>query len=230
MDRCGIARTGPDRRLYRGRCGHSHRHAPEPPDASPWRPIAGPPGSAALLDHVGREAPKLVEDLVPKTRQPTLVAESIAGPAGRGSAYTRHAHDRRDNGRASAPPGGACNASGTGPDPAELLAFTRVALGRAITQQWFPGDVEVRVIGLEARLERVLTQALSTSGALEPGLAESVLNDAQRAVQVQRPTATLRYWLCRRYCGLRCRAFCAIMSRRSACSPTPRYPMNAPCA
>src|SRR5690606_9897670 len=62
---------------------------------------------------------------------------------------------------------------------------TRVALGRAITQQWFPGDTELRVIGLDARLERVLTQALTTSGALEPGPADSVLDDAQRADQIE---------------------------------------------
>src|SRR3546814_10588346 len=65
----------------------------------------------------------------------------------------------------------ALNPTGSGPDAAELLALVRVALGRAITQQWFPGDAELRVIGLDARLERVLTQALTTSGALEPGLA-----------------------------------------------------------
>ena len=32
-------------------------------------------------------------------------------------------------------------------DPHELTAVVRVALGRAITQQWFPGTGEVQVIG-----------------------------------------------------------------------------------
>jgi flagellar biosynthesis protein FlhA len=41
------------------------------------------------------------------------------------------------------------------------------------------------VIGLDAKLERVLAQALTTSGALEPGLAETLLADAGRAVQEQ---------------------------------------------
>src|SRR5690606_19092631 len=58
-------------------------------------------------------------------------------------------------------------------------------LGRAITQHWFPGEGEPRVIGLDAKLERVLGQALATSGALEPGLAESLLKDAVAAVQAQ---------------------------------------------
>src|SRR3546814_12385793 len=35
------------------------------------------------------------------------------------------------------------------------------------------------------RSERVLTQALTTSGALEPGLAENVLTEAERAIQAQ---------------------------------------------
>jgi flagellar biosynthesis protein FlhA len=81
----------------------------------------------------------------------------------------------------------ALNTNGTGPDAGELLALTRVALGRSLVQQWFPGDGEgeLRVIGLDGRLERVLAQALTTSGVLEPGLAETLLTDAQRAVQIQ---------------------------------------------
>ncbi len=75
--------------------------------------------------------------------------------------------------------------SGAGPDSGELLAQVRLALGRAISQHWFPGDGEMRVIGLDARLERVLTQALTATGALEPGLAESVLQEVQRAIAVQ---------------------------------------------
>lgn len=33
-------------------------------------------------------------------------------------------------------------------DPYELTTVVRVALGRAITQQWFPGNGEIQVIGL----------------------------------------------------------------------------------
>lgn len=45
-------------------------------------------------------------------------------------------------------------------DPHELTAVVRVALGRAITQQWFHGKDEVHVIGLDTPLERLLLQAL----------------------------------------------------------------------
>src|SRR5690606_3174518 len=79
----------------------------------------------------------------------------------------------------------ALNPNGTGPDAGELLALTWVALGRAITQQWLSSEGELRVIRRDPRLERVLTQALTTSGALEPGLAENVLSEAQRTVQLQ---------------------------------------------
>ena len=71
------------------------------------------------------------------------------------------------------------------PDVQELIALTRRALGRAITQQWFPGDGELRVIGLDVKLERVLSQALATSGGLEPGLAETLLRETEAAVQRQ---------------------------------------------
>lgn len=138
----------------------------------------------ALLDHVGREAPKLVEDLVPKTITLTLLQKLLRGLLAE-EVPIRDMRSIIETLAEQAPRLAALNPAGTGPDAAELLAFTRVALGRAITQQWFPGETELRVIGLDARLERVLTQALTTSGALEPGLAESVLNDAQRAVQVQ---------------------------------------------
>ncbi len=58
-------------------------------------------------------------------------------------------------------------------DPHELTAVVRVALGRAITQQWFPGKDEVHVIGLDTPLERLLLQALQGGGGLEPGAGGS---------------------------------------------------------
>jgi flagellar biosynthesis protein FlhA len=70
-------------------------------------------------------------------------------------------------------------------DANELTAVVRVALGRAITQQWFPGTGEVQVIGLDAALERLLLQALQGGGGLEPGLAERLLTQAQAALQQQ---------------------------------------------
>ncbi|MFU2317762.1 flagellar biosynthesis protein FlhA [Rahnella sp. PCH160] len=70
-------------------------------------------------------------------------------------------------------------------DPNELTAVVRVALGRAITQQWFPGNGEVQVIGLDTALERLLLQALQSGGGLEPGLADRLLTQSEAALQRQ---------------------------------------------
>ncbi|AVF34800.1 flagellar biosynthesis protein FlhA [Rahnella sikkimica] len=70
-------------------------------------------------------------------------------------------------------------------DPNELTSVVRVALGRAITQQWFPGNGEVQVIGLDTALERLLLQALQSGGGLEPGLADRLLTQSEAALQRQ---------------------------------------------
>ncbi|WP_322994677.1 flagellar biosynthesis protein FlhA [Castellaniella sp.] len=137
-----------------------------------------------LLDHVGRDVPKLIEDLVPKTITlpqlqnllRSLLDEDVPIRDMRTilEVITEHA-----------PRLASLNPTGTGPNLDELLAQVRVGLGRAIVQHWFSGDEELRVIGLDARLERVLMQALGSSGALEPGLAENLLSETQRLVQEQ---------------------------------------------
>jgi flagellar biosynthesis protein FlhA len=137
-----------------------------------------------LLDHVGREVPKLIEDLVPKTLGlpqlqnllRSLLDEDVPIRDMRSILETITEHAPRLAG---------LNPAGTGPNLDELLAQVRIALGRAIVQHWFEGENELRVIGLDSRLERVLTQALGANGALEPGLAENLLTDTQRIVQSQ---------------------------------------------
>ncbi|BBO56505.1 MULTISPECIES: flagellar biosynthesis protein FlhA [Cobetia] len=70
-------------------------------------------------------------------------------------------------------------------DPNDLTAMVRVSLGRAITQYWFGAERVLRVIGLEAQLEQVLMQALSSGNALEPGLADTLMQHAENAVAAQ---------------------------------------------
>lgn len=137
-----------------------------------------------LLDHVAKEAPKLVEDLVPKTVSLTLVQKLLRGLLDE-EVPIRDMRTIIETIAEHAPRLAALNPNNTGPDAGELLTLTRAALGRAITQQWFPGDGELRVIGLDPKLERVLTQAMTTSGALEPGLAQNLLVEAEQAVQIQ---------------------------------------------
>lgn len=153
-----------------------HRHAGE---------LLGRQEVQQLLEHLGREAPKMIEDLVPQVIGlgqllkvlRGLLEEEVPIRDMRTILETLAEHVPRLQSQTAA--GVMLNES------AELLAAVRVALGRAISQQWFPGEGEMRVIGLDARLERVLTQAISSSGALEPGLADTVLNEAAQACTYQ---------------------------------------------
>ena len=138
-----------------------------------------------LIERMGRDSPKLIEDLVPKTVTLVtlqrvlqgLLIEEVAIRDMRTVIDVLAEHAPRLTAQAST--------LGGQPDVAELVALTRRALGRAITQQWFPGEGEIEVIGLDARLERVLTQALVASGGLEPGLADTLLTEARRGVTQQ---------------------------------------------
>ena len=128
-----------------------------------------------LLDRVTKEMPKLTEDLVPGVITLTtlhkvlqnLLIERVSIRDMRTIIETLAEHAPVQS------------------DPQELTSVVRVALGRAITQQWYPGGDEVQVIGLDATLERLLLQALQGGGGLEPGLADRLLTQAQDAVQRQ---------------------------------------------
>ncbi|EMQ5516325.1 flagellar biosynthesis protein FlhA [Salmonella enterica] len=128
-----------------------------------------------LLDRVSQEMPKLTEDLVPGVVTLTtlhkvlqnLLAEKVPIRDMRTILETLAEHAPLQS------------------DPHELTAVVRVALGRAITQQWFPGNEEVQVIGLDTALERLLLQALQGGGGLEPGLADRLLAQTQEALSRQ---------------------------------------------
>jgi len=137
-----------------------------------------------LLDRIGREAPKLVEGLVPGIISLTMLQKVLQGLLEE-DVPIRDMRTIIDTLAEHVPRLNTAAAAAGGPDPQDLIALVRRALGRAITQQWFPGEGELRVIALDAKLERVLTQALSTSGALEPGLAETMLREASAAVARQ---------------------------------------------
>lgn len=152
-----------------------HRHAAK---------LLGRQETQQLLDHIGRDMPKLIEDLVPKTLSLTALQNLLRGLLDE-EVPIRDVRSIIETIADHAPRLAALNPAGSGPDMTELLAQVRASLGRAITQHWFPGEDELRVIGLDARLERVLTQAMTSSGALEPGLADTLLADTLRVVQEQ---------------------------------------------
>ncbi len=128
-----------------------------------------------LLDRVSQEMPKLTEDFIPGVVTLTtlhkvlqnLLMERVSIRDMRTIIETLAEHAPNQT------------------DPYELTAVVRVALGRSIAQQWFPGTGEIQVIGLDAALERLLLQALQGGSGLEPGLADRLLEQSRQALQRQ---------------------------------------------
>jgi flagellar biosynthesis protein FlhA len=131
----------------------------------------------ALLDRIGRDAPKLTEDLVPKTMALTALQKVLQNLLDEGVPI-RDMRTILDALAEYAP---------RVSDPHDLTAAVRLALGRAITQQWYPGKGEMKTMGLSPNLERLLSQALQTSQnpGLEPGLANTLLTETQAAIERQ---------------------------------------------
>ena len=141
--------------------------------------LLGRQETQALLDHIAKDAPKLIEDLVPKqlplaTVQrvlQNLLEEGVNIRDMRSIIETLAEHAPRTQ------------------DAVELTAQVRVALGRAIVQQLFPGTAELQIMALEPGLERILSQALQGGGAdgsgIEPGLADTLLRETAKASERQ---------------------------------------------
>ena len=131
-----------------------------------------------LLDHLGKENPKLVEDLVPKIIQLGTLQKILQGLLEEGV----HIRDMRTIVETVAD-----HATRT-QNPDDLIAQTRIALGRAIVQQIFPGGGEMQVMSLDPALERLLTQAIaggSANTSFEPGLAETLIKETASAAERQ---------------------------------------------
>jgi len=132
-----------------------------------------------LLDHIAKDAPKLIEDLVPKllplgTLQKVLqnlLSEGVHIRDMRTIIETLAEHAPRTQ------------------EPNELTAIVRIALGRAIVQQIFPTEGELSVMTLDGKLERLLMQALQASGpdggGIEPGLADTLVMQTEQAARHQ---------------------------------------------
>ena len=132
----------------------------------------------ALLDHLAKESPKLVEDLVPKLVSLSTLQKVLQNLLVEGV----HIRDMRSVIETLA------EYAPQTQDPNELTAVVRVALGRAIVQQLFPGTNELSVMTLDNRLERLLMQALGAGGdgaGIEPGLADTIAQQAGHAASQQ---------------------------------------------
>ena len=141
--------------------------------------LLGRQETQALLDHIATESPKLIEDLVPKqlplsTLQrvlQNLLEEGVNIRDMRTIVETLAEHAPRTQ------------------DPLLLTSQVRIALGRAIVQQLYPGSSEMQVMALEPGLERILGQALQGGGedasGIEPGLADTLMRETATASQRQ---------------------------------------------
>jgi flagellar biosynthesis protein FlhA len=128
-----------------------------------------------LLDRIGKESPMLIEGLVPKALSLTSVQKVLQNLLDE-SVSIRDMRTILDVLAENAP---------AVTDTTELTSLIRLALGRAIVQQVFPGNEQLQIIGLDGSLDRVLLQALTNSNGLEPGLADSLLREAQTAMARQ---------------------------------------------
>ena len=132
-----------------------------------------------LLDHLAKEMPKMVEDLVPKLLSLSVLQKVLQNLLLEGV----HIRDMRTIIETLS------EQAVQTQDAAELTAQVRIALGRAIVQQIFPATNELTVMTLDARLERLLMQALNAGGndgaALEPGLADTLTSQTEIAAKHQ---------------------------------------------
>ena len=141
--------------------------------------LLGREETQALLDHLAKDAPKLVEDVVPKMAPLATLQKVLQNLLAEGV----HIRDMRTILECLA------EHAGRTPDADDLSAAVRVALSRAILQQISGGAQELEVFTLEPQLEQMLTQASQTRGAegpgLEPGLAERLLRHASQLAQAR---------------------------------------------
>jgi flagellar biosynthesis protein FlhA len=74
-------------------------------------------------------------------------------------------------------------------DPLELTAQVRVALGRSIVQQLYPGNAEMQVMALDPRSSACCCRRCRPVGpdgsGIEPGLADTLLRETAAAAQRQ---------------------------------------------
>ncbi len=127
-----------------------------------------------LIDHLAKEMPKLIEDLVPKIVPLGTLQKILQNMLEEGV----HIRDMRTIIETVAE-----HAART-QNADELTVQVRNALGRAIVQQLFPGNDEIQVMSLDPTLERLLSQAVaggSENTSFEPGLADTLVRETASA-------------------------------------------------
>jgi len=167
-----------------------HEHAHE---------IFGHQEAQELLDRLGKQVPKLIEELVPKTLPLSVIVRVLQELLREQVPVTNMraiCQALAEHGRATQ-------------DPDALVGAVRVTLGRTIVQRASGGNEELPVITLDPRLEQILQEALkggAETAGIEPTLAEKLQGQlaetAHRQEAAGQPAVllvapTLRPWLAR---------------------------------
>ncbi len=133
----------------------------------------------ALIEHIGKFAPKLVDDVVPKLIPLSTLQRVLQNLLDEGVPI----RDMRTIVETLA------DAAQRTTDALELTAQVRSALRASIAQTLFGTTRELSVIALDPELEKVLVQSVSGSGndtpAIEPGLVDLIQRGAAQAAQRQ---------------------------------------------
>ena len=157
-----------------------------------------------LLERLGKSAPKLVEELTPKTLPMATilrVAQNLLAEGIPIRNIRKIAETLADQGAKSQ-------------DPDALTSSVRVALGRSIVQNISPDAEELPVLTLEPELEQILNNSSQNGSVagLEPGLVERIhrslaekANDQESAGEsaVLLVGPTVRPWLAKMMKGIR---------------------------
>lgn len=128
-----------------------------------------------LLDQLTKQSPKLIEDLIPAVISLTTLHKVLQ------NLLSERVPIRDMRTIIDTLAEFATNNS----DADELTARVRARLSRAITQQWFPGEDDIQVIGLDLSLEQLLVQATQSGSAIEPGIAENLMKQTEQALMHQ---------------------------------------------
>ena len=131
----------------------------------------------ALVDHLTKQAPQLIEDVIPKMVSIATLQRVLQLLLDEGV----HIRDMRSVVESIAE-----NAASV-TDPAELARRIRIHIAPAIVQQIYGSVKELDVIALEPELERLVTQALNSphGAALDPGVADTLARSAAENAQKQ---------------------------------------------
>jgi flagellar biosynthesis protein FlhA len=140
--------------------------------------LLGRQETQALLDHLAKEMPKLVEDLVPKVLPLGILQKVLQSFLDEGIPI-RDMRTIIETLAEWAP---------RTQDAEALTSQVRIALGRSIVQQLYPEGDEMQVMSLDPQLERILIQAISGGGegaSIEPSLADTLVRESVAATQRQ---------------------------------------------